>query len=66
MKNAYRIFIRNSAGKDHFEDQGVDGKNYIGMDLRETGWKALNWIHLAQDRDWWQAFVNMVMNLQVP
>jgi hypothetical protein len=44
------------------EDQGVDG---IRMDLSETGWGSVDWIHLAQDRDWWQALVNMVMNLQV-
>jgi len=27
---------------------------------------VLDWIHLAQDRDQWQAVVNMVMNLHVP
>jgi hypothetical protein len=25
----------------------------------------VEWIHLAQDKDWWQAVVNMVMNPQV-
>jgi hypothetical protein len=25
----------------------------------------VEWIHLAQDRDHWQALVNAVMNLQV-
>jgi hypothetical protein len=36
------------------------------MDLREIGWKGVNWIHLAWDEDWWQALVNTVMNLWVP
>jgi hypothetical protein len=35
------------------------------MDLREIGLEGMNGIHLAQDRDQWQVFVNMVMNLQV-
>jgi hypothetical protein len=38
----------------------------IRMYLKEIGWKDVNWIHLAQDRDKWLALVNMVMNLQVP
>jgi len=38
----------------------------IRMDLREIGWKVVDWIHLAQDRDQCCAFVNMVMNLRVP
>jgi hypothetical protein len=38
----------------------------IKMDLREIGFNGVNWIQLAQDRVQWQAFVNMVMNLQVP
>jgi hypothetical protein len=36
------------------------------MDLKEIGWKGVDCFHLAQDKDWWQAVVNMVMNLQVP
>jgi hypothetical protein len=36
------------------------------MDLRETGIDEANWIHLAQDRVQWRAFVNTVINLRVP
>jgi hypothetical protein len=36
------------------------------MDLREIGINEVNWIWLAQDRVQWRAFVNTVMNLQVP
>jgi hypothetical protein len=35
----------------------------IKMDLRETGWCGMEWIHLTQNR--W-AVVNTVMNLRVP
>jgi len=38
----------------------------IIMDLRETGWEGVDWMHLAQNRDQWQELVNMVMNLWVP
>jgi hypothetical protein len=37
----------------------------IRMDLSEIGWEGVDWIHLAQDRDQWQAVVNTVTNLQV-
>jgi hypothetical protein len=38
----------------------------IKMDLREIGFGAVDWIHLAQDRDRWRDLVNTVMNLRVP
>jgi hypothetical protein len=36
------------------------------MDLREIGWSGMDWIDLAQDRDQWRAFVNMVVKLLIP
>jgi len=25
----------------------------IWMDLRETGWEGVDWMHLAYDKEWW-------------
>jgi hypothetical protein len=36
------------------------------MDLREIGFEGVDWINLNQDRDQWQALMNLVLNLQVP
>jgi hypothetical protein len=38
----------------------------VRMYLKGMGWEGVVHIHLAQDRDQWQAVVNTVMNLQVP
>jgi hypothetical protein len=38
----------------------------IKLHLRETGIDGAKWIHLVQDRVQWPAFVNTIMNLQVP
>jgi len=38
----------------------------IKMDLKGMGCGGMDWIKMAQDRDRWRAFVNAVMNLQVP
>jgi hypothetical protein len=34
------------------------------MDLSKVAW-GVDWIRLAQDRDWWLAVLNAVMNLRV-
>jgi len=36
------------------------------MDLREIRWEFVDWMHLAQDRDRWQAVMNTVMNIPIP
>jgi hypothetical protein len=37
----------------------------VRMDLRETDLGGVDWIRLAQDRDWWRSVVRAVMNLLV-
>ena len=32
------------------------------LDLPDVGWRGMDWIDLAQDRDRWRAVVNAVMN----
>jgi hypothetical protein len=34
--------------------------NNIKIDLKENGWADMNWTHLDQNRDKWQAMVNML------
>jgi hypothetical protein len=45
---------------------GCGGIHNVRMDLRETEWEVVDWMHLAEDRDRWRAFVSRVMNLRVP
>jgi hypothetical protein len=52
-------------GKRPIERPTCRWKDGLKMDLRKTGWEGVEWIHLAQDRDWYQALVDTVMNLQV-
>jgi hypothetical protein len=35
------------------------------MGFREIGWKGVDWIHVARDRDQWLAVVNTLMDLCV-
>jgi len=57
--------VRKPEGKSYLEDLDID-RTIIKRDFKEIGWASMDWIHLAQDRDKWQAVVNMVMNVRVP
>jgi len=52
IRNAYYILIGKLEGKRPLEDI-YRWENNIRMSLRETGWKDVDWIHVAQDRDQW-------------
>jgi hypothetical protein len=66
-RNVYRVLVGKPGGKIPLGTSRRRWEDGIKMDLREIGWGGgrLEWIHLAQDRDHWRAFVNAVMNLRV-
>jgi hypothetical protein len=66
MKNAYNTLVGKSEGKRPLGRPRFRWENNIRMDLRKIGCEGVEWMHLAQDRDQWQALVNMLMNLWVP
>jgi hypothetical protein len=63
--NVYKVLVGKPEGKRQLGRLRHRWEDGIRMDLRETGWRSVEWIQLAQDMDRWQAVVNMVMNLWV-
>jgi hypothetical protein len=64
-RNVCRILVGKPKGKRPLERTRCRWEDVIKMDLREIGCWGVEWIHLAQDRECWQAVRNSVMNLQV-
>jgi hypothetical protein len=65
MRNAYKILVGEPEGKRPLTRPNHRWEG-IRIDLREIGWKDVDWMHLVQDRGQWQALMNTIMNLQVP
>jgi hypothetical protein len=64
-RKVYRILVGKPEGKRPLGRPRHRWEDGIRMDLRETGWRTVEWIQLDQDRGRWQALMNMVMNLRV-
>jgi hypothetical protein len=58
-------FWRKPAGKRPLERPRCRWKNNIKLDIKLMEWEVMDWFHLAQDVDTWQALVNTVMNLRL-
>jgi hypothetical protein len=65
VENAYKILIRKAEGKRQLRRPRGRWKDNIKIHFREVVWEGVDSMHLTGDRDQWQAFVNMAMNLQV-
>jgi hypothetical protein len=64
-RNVYRVLVGKPDGKDHLEDQAVNGRMGSKWTLERLVGGGVEWIHLAQDRDRWRAVVNAAMNIRV-
>jgi hypothetical protein len=63
--NVYRVLMGKPEGKRPLGRPRRRWEDGIRMDLREIGWRSVDWIQLAQDRDRWRAVVNTVTNFWV-
>jgi hypothetical protein len=66
VRGAYKILVGRPEGRSPLGRPRRRWEDDIKMDLRETGFGDVDWIHWAQDRDRWRALVNTVMDLRVP
>jgi len=57
--------MRNAEGKRPLERSRCRWEENITLDIGEIEWEGVDWIHLGQDRDQWQALMKMVMHLWV-
>jgi hypothetical protein len=65
-RNEYIILVGKPEGRRPLGRPRCRWVDNIKMDRREIGWDGVDWIDMAQDRDYWTAFVNSVLNLRVP
>jgi hypothetical protein len=65
MRSACNVMVRKPEVKRPFGRHRRRWEDNIRMDIRETGWENVDWMHLAQDRDQRRALVTTEMNLRV-
>jgi hypothetical protein len=64
-RKVYKVLVGKPEGKRPFGRPRRRWEDGIRMDLREIVLGGVDWIRLAQDRDWWRAVVSAVMNPRV-
>jgi hypothetical protein len=64
-RKVYKVCVVRPKGKRPLRRPWQRWENWIKMDLGEIGLESVEWIHLAQDRDWWRALLNTAMNSHV-
>jgi hypothetical protein len=65
-RGIYRVLVGKPEGKSPLGRPRHRWEDNMKMELQEVGYGGMDWIELAQDRDRWQALVNVVVNVRVP
>jgi predicted small integral membrane protein len=62
-RNVYKMLIGKHRGKRHLGRIRHARADKIKMDLKDTGFVYVDWIHLIYNKVQWLALVNIVMNI---
>jgi len=65
-RGAYTGLVGKPELKNHLENISIDGRLVLKWILKKRDGWCIEWNDLSQDRDRWQAFVNVDMNFWVP
>jgi hypothetical protein len=60
---AYKVLVGKPEGKKPLGKRRRRCQDNIKMDLKERELRGVNWTHQDQNRNQWQALVNIVMKI---
>ena len=60
------VLVGKLGGNKPLERPRRRWQNITTTNLQEVGYRCMDWIELAQDKDRWRALVNAVMKLRCP
>jgi hypothetical protein len=64
-RGVHRILVGRPEGKRQLGRPGRRWENSTEIDSKKVGWRDMDWIDLAWDRDIWRVLVIAVMKLKV-
>jgi len=62
-RGVYSVLVGKPEEGDHLEDPSIAGRIILRWIFRKWDVEGMDWTGLVQDKDRWQALVNVVMNL---
>jgi hypothetical protein len=64
-RSAYLGLVREPQGRRPLGRLKIswEDNTRIKMDISEIGWRVMDWIYLAEDRDQWRALTNRQWNV---
>jgi hypothetical protein len=65
-RGVYRVLLGKLEGWGQLGRPRSRRENNIKVCLQLVGCEDMDWIELALNRESWQAFLNLVMNLRIP
>lgn len=64
LTNMYKILVEKNKKQKPLGRPRYGWNRFIKIDYKETGYKCIDWIHLAQDMKQWRELRTTILDLQ--